>query len=130
MRSARSAGMVRAPVLNARDKAALSLPFASAFSTAGRSTPSHAPRPGALARTSGSTSPSGETARRMRSPRAPGLRVRMHVLSGLREACSCSALPSTEGVSLGGFRNRVLPTLGRRLVLEPMGAGGHDDLVA
>src|SRR5918998_2470733 len=46
----------------------------------------------------------------------------MHLRSG-----TCLAL--SPSVSLGGFRNRVLLHLGR-FVLEPVGAGGHDDLVA
>src|SRR5215218_7438478 len=36
--------------------------------------------------------------------------------------CAGEPLPTA---SLGGFRNRVLP-----FILEPVGAGGHDDLVA
>src|SRR3569623_1938565 len=46
--------MASSPVLNARDRAPLSLPLALAASSSARLTPIHAPRPGAMARMSGS----------------------------------------------------------------------------
>src|SRR5207237_7299820 len=76
--------------------------------------------PGARALTSGATLPSGPSARRSNSSRAPCSPLRMHLRSGVW-------LPPS--LSLGGFRNRVLPSLAV-LVLEPVCAGGHDDLIA
>ena len=59
IRSPRSAGTSTSPVLKARASAPLSLPLALASSSALRPTPIQAPRPGARARTSGATWPSG-----------------------------------------------------------------------
>src|SRR5690606_32586571 len=133
-RSGRSAGIVRAPVLNARASAALSLPLATASASAALSTPIHAPRPGARASASGSTSPSGETARRSSSSRPPWAPVSTQRRSGPSPAPRLSAMARSASGSLRGFRIGGLLSygLGGRslLVLEPVRAGSHDDLVA
>src|SRR5690606_8060131 len=59
------------PTLNARESAALSLPLATASPSSASSTPIQAPRPGALASASGSTTPSRDSARRTNSSRPP-----------------------------------------------------------
>src|SRR5438128_1527185 len=132
--SPRSAGTRTSFVLNARCSAPLSLPLALAASSSPRPTPIHAPRPGARARASGATSPSGDKARRMSSSLVPFRRVRMHVRSGTCDSLSSFRLSP---VSLVVFRNSVLLLLRSvarircgHVVLEPMGARGHDDLVA
>src|SRR5690349_6766146 len=158
VRSPRSAGIVNACVLNARWSAALSFPFAFAASSSSRFTLIHAPRPGAFARTSGATVPSGPSASLIRSSRVPLRRVRMQVRSG-RCASSPSRLaggrapgspereawgnrPSrnssrlregsfTLSVSFRGVRIGGLLGLCRAvLVVEPVGSRSHDDLVA
>src|SRR5690242_20837172 len=118
VRAPRSAGTATSLVLKARRSATLSLPLALASSSSARVTPIHAPRPGARARTSGATSPSGESASRISSSRGAVRRERMQVRSGI-----CASRVSFRGFRIGGL-------LGLRLVLEPVGAGGHDDLVA
>src|SRR5687768_17266995 len=123
MRSPRSAGTRTSSALKARFNAPLSLPLALAASSSARPTPIQAPRPGARARTSGATSPSGPSAIRISSSFGAVRRERMQVRSG---TCASSG-------SLVLCRNRVLLGCGRRrfrLVFEPMRAGGHDDLVA
>src|SRR4051812_16718864 len=128
VRSPRSAGTVRSLVLNARWSAALSLPFTLASSSSTRPTPIHAPRPGARARTSGATVPSGPSARRINSSLVPLRRVRTHVRSG---TCDSRSSVTPSAVSLSFVRNRVLLAGGLGiLVLEPVGAGSHDDLIA
>src|SRR5918993_537804 len=129
MRSPRSAGTRTSSALKARFKAPLSLPLAFASSSSARDTPVHAPRPGARARTSGATSPSGPSASRISSSRDAVRRVRTHVRSG-----TCGSGSRRSGDSLGFVRNRVLlPRVIRRgarvLVLEPVRSCGHDDLV-
>src|SRR5918993_436413 len=129
MRSPRSAGTRTSSALKARFNAPLSLPLAFASSSSARDTPIQAPRPGARARTSGATSPSGPRASRISSSRGAVRRVRTHVRSG-----TCASGSRRSGDSLGFVRNRVLlPGVIRRgarvLVLEPVGASGHDDLV-
>src|SRR5690349_432519 len=133
-RSPKSAGTSTSLVLKARWRAALSFPLELASSSSALPTPIHAPRPGARARTSGATDPSGPSASRISSSRVPLRRVRIHVLSG---TCASFSSVTASPVSLGGFRNSVLPALfglgvlGRRFfILEPVGAGSHDDLVA
>src|SRR6478609_5706485 len=129
VRSPRSAGISTALVLNARWSPALSLPLALASSSSVRVTPIHAPRPGARARTSGATVPSGPRASRISSSLVPLRRERTHVRSG-----TCGSPSTSARSSLGFVRNRVLLPSGgaggRILVLEPVCAGGHDDLVA
>src|SRR5690349_3790387 len=123
MRSPRLAGTRTSLVLKARWSTAFSFPLALAASSSARATPTHAPRPGARARTSGATSPSGDSASRISSSRGAVRRERMQVRSG-----TCASR-----VSLLLARNRVLlgcRRSGRLFVLEPVGAGGHDDLVA
>src|SRR3954463_5323976 len=128
VRSPRSAGTLRSLVLNARWSAALSLPLALASSSSARPTPIHAPRPGARARTSGATVPSGPSARRISSSLVPLRRVRTHVRSG---TCASRSSVTPSAVSLSFVRNRVLLAGGLGiLVLEPVGAGSHDDLIA
>src|SRR6478609_8413580 len=111
--SGRLSGIARRPLLNARASAALSLPLASA---------------------SGSTSPLGETARRSISSR-PALRpLSTQRRSEPLPAPGASAMSLAPSGSLRGFRIGGLLSYGRGsrsfLVLEPMRAGGHDDLVA
>ena len=60
IRSPRSAGTSTSLVLKRAASAPLSLPLALASSSAARPTPIQAPRPGARARTSGATWPSGD----------------------------------------------------------------------
>src|SRR5688500_9213473 len=119
------------PTLTSHASSPLSLPLALAASSSARPTEIHAPRPGALARTSGPTWPSGPSASRIRLSRVPLRRVSTHVRSGtFAPALSFRRWPD----SFGGFRNRVLLLgIGRGglvLVLEPVRARGHDDLVA
>src|SRR5438067_1634134 len=127
MRSPRSAGTCTSLVLNARCSAPLSLPLASAASSSARLTAIQAPRPGARARTSGATMPSGPSASRISSSLVPLRRVRTHVRSG---TCGSFSSVTASPASLRGFRIGGLLGLGRLLFLEPVGAGGHDDLVA
>src|SRR6185369_7027195 len=98
---------------------------AIASSSAVRSTPIQAPRPGAFARTSGATTPSGPNASRISPARGTRSPVRTHLRTGTWPAASPSSSVVRRG-SLGGFRMRVLPGL----ILEPMRTRGHDDLVA
>src|SRR5690606_32279590 len=98
--------------------APFSFPLEFASSRAARPTAIQAPRPGARARTSGATWPSGPRASLISSPRGAVCLVRTQLRSG---TCASSG-------SLLFFRNRVL--LGCGLVLEPVSPGGHDDLVA
>src|SRR5690606_35554479 len=112
-------------------------PLAIASSSSAREAPIHAPRPGALARTSGNICPSGASARRIRSPRVSRSPERMHLRNGAAPARSREGGRElvSPSVSLGRFRMRVLPGFGRGVrrrgfVLEPVRAGGHDDLVA
>src|SRR5690606_7647784 len=96
-----------------------------------RSTLNHAPRPGALARTSGAICPSGPNARRTNSSWGRLSPVKIHLRCGARSK-------ELEGVSLGSFRIRVLPyfTFSSRryfvfvFVFEPVCSGSHDNLVA
>ena len=123
--------------------AALSLPLACAASSAARSTPIQAPRPGARARTSGATSPSGPSARRISSSRGAGARSAEDagpLGTRRRWRASRSWTPASGGSSLHGDLPSALAahweasasasSPGGVLVLEPVGAGGHDDLVA
>src|SRR6478672_7990096 len=126
VRSPRSVGTRTSFVLKARKRAAFSFPLALAESSSERVTPIQAPRPGARARTSGATSPSGESASRISSSLVPLRRVRMHVRSGTCGSLSASARLSFRGVRIGG----LLRLARGLLVLEPVGAGSHDDLVA
>src|SRR6478735_2736630 len=124
--SGKLSGIARRPLLNARASAALSLPLANASASAARPTPIQAPRPGALASASGSTSPSGETARRNISSR-PALRpLSTHRRSEPLPAPGASAMSLTPSGSLRGFRMGGLLSYGRRsrgfLVLEPVRA--------
>src|SRR6185369_12563113 len=82
IRSPRLVGTCTPLVLNARWRAGLSLPLALAASSSARETPIQAPRPGARARTSGATSPSGESASLISSSFVALRRVRMQVRSG------------------------------------------------
>src|SRR6185312_3673878 len=121
IRSLRSAATWISLFLNACWRAALILLLALEASSSVRVTPIHAPRPAARARTSGATSPSGESASRISSSFDAVRRERMQVRSG-----TCASK-----VSLLLARNRVL--LGCRggwLIFEPVRAGGHDDLIA
>ena len=128
VRSPRSAGTLTSLVLNARCSAAFSLPLALASSSSARATPIHAPRPGARARTSGATVAVGPE----REPDQLVLRAlaASEDAGPLRDVRSSLCLLSDERL-IPGFRIGGL--LGLRpavLVLEPVGAGGHDDLVA
>src|SRR6187551_1030400 len=133
-RSGRSSGIASCRPLKARASAPLSLPFASASASAARSTPTHAPRPGALDSASGSTSPSGETASRSRVPRPACSPVSTQRRSGPSPDPSAPPMAWSVSGSLRGFRTGGLLSYGRGsrglLVLEPVRAGGHDDLVA
>jgi hypothetical protein len=82
VRSPRSAGTFTSRVLNARERAPLSLPLAFASSSSARLTPIQAPRPAARARTSGATVPSGPSASRISSSFGAVRRERMQVRSG------------------------------------------------
>src|SRR6218665_3860513 len=138
VRSARSSGMESGAPLKARASAPFSLPFAIAISRSARLTPIHAPRPGARASTSGSTSqlPSclaGEIARRISTSRAPLAPVKTQRLSG--PASTMSELTrSLRGFRIGGLLGCGIAAgsigSGSVLVLEPVGARGHDDRVA
>ena len=115
-------------VLNARCSAPLSLPLALAASSSARSTPIHAPRPGARARTSGATCRRGRAQAGSARPWPPLRRVRTQVRSG---TCALTSSSVSAEVVIGRIPQRRPPRLLRpRFVLEPVGAGGHDDLVA
>src|SRR5579864_4399362 len=126
--SPRSAGTLRAWVLKARWRAGLSLPLALAASSSSREMPIQAPRPGARARTSGATMPSGPSASLISSSRLPFRRVRTHVLSGTCGSDFATARSTFRGIRIGGLLG-IVGNLGRLFVLEPVSAGGHDDLV-
>src|SRR6185295_12108036 len=127
----RSAGTRTSLVLNVRCRALLSLPLALAVSSSARATPIQAPRPGARARTSGATSPSGDSASRISSAFVALRRVRTQVRSGPAPFAGLSEPRSSlRGVRIGGLLGLVRVRGGGRIFLEPVGAGGHDDLVA
>src|SRR6185312_4842072 len=79
----------------------------------------------ARARTSGATSLSGPSARRISSSRLPLRRVRTHVRSATCGSSSASARSSFRGFRIGGLLG-----LSGLLILEPVSTGGHDDFVA
>ena len=146
IRSPRSSGTESSPVLNARASAPFSLPLACAASSAARSTPIQAPRPGRpgahvgrdlavraereadqLVACRGAPGEDavalGRVLRRRPARSAPG-RWRRRLASALR-----SGVRLTRQRLIGRFPQPRPPRPGV-LVLEPVGAGGHDDLVA
>ena len=95
-------GRRASPVLKARASAPFSLPLALAASSAARSTPIQAPRPGARARTSGATWPSGPSASRISCSR--GAVPPREDAGALRR--SSPAAPSSSG-PLGAHCSRI-----------------------